>query len=92
MSLEYSPEGLNCLPLFDKSAKTISIEVEGEEDIPFWDEIISSCINTNGYKVVCSPQGGCKKIIKHLIEKEKLKILLQSLIVNMMKLFMIKMF
>ena len=69
MSLEYSPEGLNCLPLFDKSAKTISIEVEGEEDIPFWDGMISSCIDTNGYKVVCIPQGGCKKIIKQLIER-----------------------
>ncbi len=68
MTLEHSPEGLNCVPLFDKSANTISIEVEGEEDIPFWDAVISTCINTNGYSINCIPQKGCKEIIKHLIE------------------------
>lgn len=65
--LEYSIEAKSILPQFDIDAKIIRIYVEGKDDIPFWDNILSE-ITPDDYSLIFDEQEGATNIYRLLDE------------------------
>lgn len=65
--LEYSIEAKSVLPKFDIDAKVIRIYVEGKDDVPFWQNVLSEII-PDDYSLVVDEQGGAKNIYSLLDE------------------------